>query len=428
MSGQLCFDAGFSSEEVLSSRFPLHRACRDGDLRELCSLLQPPRAPNGAADLAAEDSFYGWTPIHWAAHFGKLECLMQLVRAGSSVNTSTTRFAQTPVHIAAFGGHPQCLIWLIQSGANVNIQDYVGESPIHKAARSGSMECISALVTHGAQIDLRNASGLTAADLAHTQGFQDCAQFLLNLQNCKLNGFYSNGVSNGVHQSISQNAFGGGISRKRSFEQIESSGVKRARTEAELVNGFSSVVNQGLVDDEEDMHIETENAAVSGVFLNADSSYGSTQSNELTNGSASNGHLDFTFTTQFSKMEPSHNEWITATEQDGGGLQSQFSFLNGHGNANSTGSTAQEPEKDHATSLMCGSLHLNGSPGSCVSQRPSWAENGGDSLHYGHYHGFGDTAECIPEVSSVVEHSSLIKVEHKYDATILSTLHLYHGS
>lgn len=419
MSGQLCFDAGFSSEEVLSSRFPLHRACRDGDVRELCSLLQPPRAPDGAADLAAEDSFYGWTPIHWAAHFGKLECLMQLVRAGASVNTSTTRFAQTPVHIAAFGGHPQCLIWLIQSGANVNIQDYVGESPIHKAARSGSMECISALVTHGAQIDLRNASGLTAADLAHTQGFQDCAQFLLNLQNCQLNGFYSNGVSNGVHQRISQNAFGGGISRKRSFEQIEFSGVKRQRTEGELVNSFSSVVNQGLVDDEEDMHIETENTAVS------DSSYGSAQSNALTNGSASNGHLDFT--TQFSEMEPSH-KWITVTEQDGGGLKPQFSFLNGHGNANSTGSTAQEPEKYLASSLMCGSLHQNGSPSSCVSQTPSWAENGGDSLHYGHYHGFGDTAECIPEVSSVVEHSSLIKVEHKYDATILSTLHLYHGS
>lgn len=52
----------------------------------------------------------------------KLECLMQLVRAGASVNASTTRFAQTPAHIAAFGGHPQCLNWLIQVGANINKQ------------------------------------------------------------------------------------------------------------------------------------------------------------------------------------------------------------------------------------------------------------------------------------------------------------------
>lgn len=61
-------EAGFSSEELLSLRFPLHRACRDGDLAALCSLLrQAPRA-----QLAAEDSFYGWTPVHWAAHFGKV--------------------------------------------------------------------------------------------------------------------------------------------------------------------------------------------------------------------------------------------------------------------------------------------------------------------------------------------------------------------
>ncbi|XP_016154637.1 PREDICTED: ankyrin repeat domain-containing protein 10 isoform X4 [Ficedula albicollis] len=151
-------EAGFSSEELLTLRFPLHRACRDGDLPALCALLQSsPRS-----DLAAEDSFYGWTPIHWAAHFGKLECLMQLVRAGASVNASTTRFAQTPAHIAAFGGHPQCLNWLIQVGANINKQDYVGETPIHKAARSGSMDSISALVAHGAQIEFLSVTYMSA--------------------------------------------------------------------------------------------------------------------------------------------------------------------------------------------------------------------------------------------------------------------------
>jgi hypothetical protein len=78
-------EAGFSSEELLSLRFPLHRACRDGDLAALCSLL--PQTP--PAHLAAEDSFYGWTPVHWAAHFGKVGAgalrrhLPQLSRGGS---------------------------------------------------------------------------------------------------------------------------------------------------------------------------------------------------------------------------------------------------------------------------------------------------------------------------------------------------------
>lgn len=62
-------ESGFSSEEVLNSRFPLHRACRDGDVGALCSLLQCTSNP---ADLTVEDTFYGWTPLHWAAHFGKV--------------------------------------------------------------------------------------------------------------------------------------------------------------------------------------------------------------------------------------------------------------------------------------------------------------------------------------------------------------------
>uniref|UniRef100_A0A8C9QSR3 Ankyrin repeat domain 10 n=1 Tax=Spermophilus dauricus TaxID=99837 RepID=A0A8C9QSR3_SPEDA len=79
---------------------------------------------------------------------------MQLVRAGATLNVSTTRYAQTPVHITAFGGHPQCLVWLIQAGANINKPDCEGETPIHKAARSGSLECISALVANGAHTEM----------------------------------------------------------------------------------------------------------------------------------------------------------------------------------------------------------------------------------------------------------------------------------
>lgn len=143
-------ESGFSSEEVLNSRFPLHRACRDGDVGALCSLLQCTSNP---ADLTVEDTFYGWTPIHWAAHFGKLDCVMRLVQVGCGVNAVTSRFAQTPTHIAAFGGHPECLLWLLQAGADINKQDYVGETPIHKAARAGSLECINTLLIQGAKAD-----------------------------------------------------------------------------------------------------------------------------------------------------------------------------------------------------------------------------------------------------------------------------------
>ncbi|XP_011488248.1 ankyrin repeat domain-containing protein 10 isoform X1 [Oryzias latipes] len=282
-------ESGFSSEEVLNSRFPLHRACRDGDVGALCSLLQRTSNP---ADLAAEDTFYGWTPIHWAAHFGKLECVMRLVQVGCSVNSMTSKFAQTPTHIAAFGGHPECLLWLLQAGADINRQDYVGETPIHKAARAGSLECINALLIQGAKAEMevkdllqlqlsiplcetstsartaflllvkkktrtpvgsvnfegdrkyatimRNASGLAAADLAHAQGFQECAQILAQAQNLQQNMARSqngaflelmshNGVQN--RPTIQGRSFLNGVpNRKRSFDGIEVNPGKKARS------------------------------------------------------------------------------------------------------------------------------------------------------------------------------------------------------
>ncbi|XP_037343811.1 ankyrin repeat domain-containing protein 10b isoform X3 [Pungitius pungitius] len=239
-------ESGFSSEEVLTSRFPLHRACRDGDVAALCSLLQCTSNP---ADLAVEDTFYGWTPIHWAAHFGKLECVMRLVQVGSGVNAVTSRFAQTPIHIAAFGGHPECLLWLLRAGADINRQDYVGESPIHKAARAGSLECINALLIQGAKADMRNASGLTAADLAHAQGFQECAEILSNAQNFQqnmaqsLNGTFLNGVTQiggQARPTIQGRSFSNGVpNRKRSFDGMEANAGKKARPNV-AGEGFSS--------------------------------------------------------------------------------------------------------------------------------------------------------------------------------------------
>ena len=58
---------GATSEEILRNKFPLHKACRDGDVETLSMLLV--EAQHG---IYTEDTFYGWTPAHWAAYFGKV--------------------------------------------------------------------------------------------------------------------------------------------------------------------------------------------------------------------------------------------------------------------------------------------------------------------------------------------------------------------
>ncbi|MGH0155572.1 UNVERIFIED_CONTAM: hypothetical protein FKN15_029524 [Acipenser sinensis] len=323
-------ESGFSSEEVLNVRYPLHRACRDGDIGALCSLLQ--HSAN-KTDLATEDSFYGWTPIHWAAHFGK-------------VNTDV----------------------------------------------------------------LRNASGLTAADLAHAQGFQECAQLLSNVQNQlnQLNGFYTNGVLSGVYQSTDSRVHFSGGPRKRSLEYLESDLVKKARTEG---LDLPMKMYSGAEEELEIMHTESAPPVISGAPLAADVSHNGLPGKVMGNGFVTNGHVP---QPQLDGMEaePAEN-----------GLS--IGFLN-PGSGAQNGSQAPD---------MCGSLYLGGSPSSCVSHRPSWApanpyERGdpGDTLQYGHYHGFGDTAESIPEASSMAEHSRSVKVEQRYDNAVYSAMHLFHGS
>lgn len=57
-------------ETTLALRFPVHRACRDGDLNSLVHLLSA--APSQTDILAVQDPFRGWTPALWAAFFGQV--------------------------------------------------------------------------------------------------------------------------------------------------------------------------------------------------------------------------------------------------------------------------------------------------------------------------------------------------------------------
>uniref|UniRef100_A0A3P8SJF6 Ankyrin repeat domain 10a n=1 Tax=Amphiprion percula TaxID=161767 RepID=A0A3P8SJF6_AMPPE len=337
----------FSGDEVFVRRFPVHRACRDGDVGALLSL-------SNRAHLTAEDSRYGWTPIHWAAHYGQLECVVRLVQMGCEVNTVSSRFNQTPTHTAAFGGHPHCVVWLTEAGADVNQQDFVGETPIHKAARSGSLECIQVLLIAGAKPQLRNASGQTAADLAHAHGFHDCFCFISNSQK-HLQQLRGNGAPCGQ----------GMFSRKRQMNIVEAGLMKKARrAEGVLQLQISPGEEVESMNTESEQELSTE---------------------------------DSTRATRHPLLPPSSLRPPSSPP------------------VQRPSSSPRRPSAE-----MCGSLHLTSSPSNCSSVRPArWGplwDDGGDFLRYGHYHGFGDTAEELSDSSSV-------QAEHRSKQA-----DLYHGS
>ncbi|XP_022098928.1 ankyrin repeat domain-containing protein 10-like isoform X2 [Acanthaster planci] len=195
-----------SSEDQLRGRFPVHRACRDGDTAALSVLLA-----HGEYDLYTEDHFYGWTPAHWSAYYGKL-----LVTAGVNFDVATQRFHQTPAHVAAFGNQPHCLMWLIQSGASVNAQDYLGETPVHKSARSGGIECLGILKANGAIFRIANNNGHMPKDLALSCSNEPCALYMQQVED-------SHHVPNGFSSRD--------LGRKRGTDDIVNGDLKKARTE-----------------------------------------------------------------------------------------------------------------------------------------------------------------------------------------------------
>uniref|UniRef100_A0A914VTK3 Ankyrin repeat domain-containing protein 10 n=1 Tax=Plectus sambesii TaxID=2011161 RepID=A0A914VTK3_9BILA len=171
-----------ATESLLATHYPLHRACRNGDIDTLTRLL----SEQSPVPCLSEESFYGWTPFHWAAYFGKRTCLQKLFehcaarwdggRLDSDLRTS--QFRQTPVHLAAFGGSVGCLRLLLELGCSPATKDYLGETAAHKAARSGSFECLSLLLTHGVNLAEENHAGLTAAAVAAKCGHTTSADFL----------------------------------------------------------------------------------------------------------------------------------------------------------------------------------------------------------------------------------------------------------
>ncbi|KAF4523624.1 hypothetical protein B566_EDAN010133 [Ephemera danica] len=158
-------------ESTLTLKYPLHRACRDGDLNALSRLLSS-RSPQPDVLFTALDPFCGWTPAIWAAFYGQVECLKRVICAGPALNARSSS-GMTALHAAALGNKPGCIFWLLKMGAAMQVTDAQGETVLHKAARSKAYDCTGLLAVCGADYSARNNDGLTAAQLLevlHNQG------------------------------------------------------------------------------------------------------------------------------------------------------------------------------------------------------------------------------------------------------------------
>uniref|UniRef100_A0A8C5LYY4 Ankyrin repeat domain 42 n=1 Tax=Leptobrachium leishanense TaxID=445787 RepID=A0A8C5LYY4_9ANUR len=184
----------------------IHEAVRCGDVEQLAMIVK------SGVNINQIDPIYRFTPLHWAAHAGSLECLhwllwhraditavttrgwtaahlsairgqdacMQaLVLSGADLTAKDDRLC-SPAHLAAAHGHSFTLQAILRSGVDTNGTDQNGWQPIHYAAFHGRLGCLQLLARWGATVEEADYSGNAPAHLAAREGHLHCLKFLLS--------------------------------------------------------------------------------------------------------------------------------------------------------------------------------------------------------------------------------------------------------
>ncbi|KAM8977676.1 ankyrin repeat domain-containing protein 42 [Pelodytes ibericus] len=184
----------------------IHDAVKCGDVEQLAMIVK------GGANVNEVDPLHKFTPLHWAAHSGSLECLHWLLWHGADISDVTTRgwtaahlaaikgqdacmqalvlsgvdlSAQddrlcSPAHLAAAHGHSFTLQTILRSGVATNSADRNGWLPLHYAAFHGRLGCLQLLVRWGATVEDADQNGDTPAHLTAMEGHLHCLKYLLS--------------------------------------------------------------------------------------------------------------------------------------------------------------------------------------------------------------------------------------------------------
>jgi ankyrin repeat protein len=144
-----------------------------GDVNRLEALLAANRA------LAHAVSTDGWTPLHLAAFFGKLDAARLLLNKGASPKTrSSNAMNNLPIHAAAAGRHTALVKLLLEHGTPANARQHGGWTALHAAAQHGDVEMARLLVENGADVSARADNQQRPLDLAVLKAHQAMVDFL----------------------------------------------------------------------------------------------------------------------------------------------------------------------------------------------------------------------------------------------------------
>ncbi|XP_068412477.1 ankyrin repeat domain-containing protein 42 isoform X3 [Eschrichtius robustus] len=150
----------------------IHDAVRAGDVKQLSEIVER------GASINEVDVLHKFTPLHWAAHSGSLECLHWLLWHGADLSQVTVR-GWTAAHIAAIRGQDACMQALIINGANLAAQDDRGCTPLHLATTHGHSFTLQIMLRSGVDPSVTDKREWKPVHYAAFHGRLGCLQLLI---------------------------------------------------------------------------------------------------------------------------------------------------------------------------------------------------------------------------------------------------------
>uniref|UniRef100_A0AAY4A7B2 Ankyrin 3 n=1 Tax=Denticeps clupeoides TaxID=299321 RepID=A0AAY4A7B2_9TELE len=151
---------------------PLHVAAKYGKIEVVSLLLQKKASPDTSGKS-------GLTPLHVAAHYDNQKVALLLLDQGASPHAAAKN-GYTPLHIAAKKNQMEIATTLLEYGAHTNAVTRQGISPLHLAAQEGNVDMVTLLLARDTTINLGNKSGLTPLHLAAQEDKVNVAEVLVN--------------------------------------------------------------------------------------------------------------------------------------------------------------------------------------------------------------------------------------------------------
>ncbi|XP_042716879.2 protein tyrosine phosphatase type IVA 3 isoform X4 [Chrysemys picta bellii] len=136
------------------------------------------------ADISRTTRLSLETPLHYCAHVGNADVLLEMLK-----HINTSRMQQTinkqakndwsPLLVAAERGHTAIVKILLQHHARVDVFDEHGKAALHLAAENGHDQIADVLLWHKAFVNAKTKLGLTPLHLSAQNGYNHLVKLLV---------------------------------------------------------------------------------------------------------------------------------------------------------------------------------------------------------------------------------------------------------